>query len=382
MLEGHKTASRDFSEPFGVFVSVEPVQVVGRHQVELHITTKTASGVSEWLSRDPLGEAGGFNLYAFVLNDPVNNWDYLGLLNPKEYQDVTQANAIAIDIINEFGGQVQGADQILEDELTTSFFGLSNPDFSFWFTPDSPKIRLRNQYPGQPDDDIALLEATRINTSRARVLLGQNGQLSMAEINRLRMKPIGTLVGGIVETGLALAPYSKGAQIASRAVMQIEGAFSQMFGGALAKRSANRFAVQGTQGRGLTISPGIQRWANQRGSILNPFSKSAPRSLLTRPQIINQADSALAPLARQFSDARVGFRGSLARGTKGRHKKGAPFDPSDFDVDALVVSDDLAALVPKNANGFRNLARLPEHRGLVVSAGTWLREGAGRGVTV
>ena len=32
-----------------------------------------------WLSRDPLGEAGGLNLYGFVGNDPVNSYDYLGL---------------------------------------------------------------------------------------------------------------------------------------------------------------------------------------------------------------------------------------------------------------------------------------------------------------
>jgi len=32
-----------------------------------------------WISRDPIGEHGGVNLYAFVGNDPVNNWDYLGL---------------------------------------------------------------------------------------------------------------------------------------------------------------------------------------------------------------------------------------------------------------------------------------------------------------
>ncbi|MGI8603705.1 MAG: RHS repeat-associated core domain-containing protein [Verrucomicrobiales bacterium] len=32
-----------------------------------------------WLSRDPLGEAGGFNLYAYCHNDPVNRVDPLGL---------------------------------------------------------------------------------------------------------------------------------------------------------------------------------------------------------------------------------------------------------------------------------------------------------------
>ncbi len=32
-----------------------------------------------WLSRDPIGERGGLNLYGFVGNDPVNSIDYLGL---------------------------------------------------------------------------------------------------------------------------------------------------------------------------------------------------------------------------------------------------------------------------------------------------------------
>ena len=32
-----------------------------------------------WLSRDPIGERGGINLYAYVLNNPVNLWDPLGL---------------------------------------------------------------------------------------------------------------------------------------------------------------------------------------------------------------------------------------------------------------------------------------------------------------
>jgi RHS repeat-associated protein len=32
-----------------------------------------------WLSRDPIGEEGGVNLYGMVGNDPVNYYDYLGL---------------------------------------------------------------------------------------------------------------------------------------------------------------------------------------------------------------------------------------------------------------------------------------------------------------
>ena len=36
-------------------------------------------GLGRFVNRDRIGEAGGENLYAFVGNDPVNRWDYLGL---------------------------------------------------------------------------------------------------------------------------------------------------------------------------------------------------------------------------------------------------------------------------------------------------------------
>jgi RHS repeat-associated protein len=48
-----------------------------------------------WLSRDPLGEAGGFNLYAYCGNDPVNRHDPLGLA------------AIADDPVNPFGDSLE-----------------------------------------------------------------------------------------------------------------------------------------------------------------------------------------------------------------------------------------------------------------------------------
>jgi RHS repeat-associated protein len=35
--------------------------------------------LGRWLSRDPIEERGGLNLYGFVGNDPVNKWDRLGL---------------------------------------------------------------------------------------------------------------------------------------------------------------------------------------------------------------------------------------------------------------------------------------------------------------
>jgi len=43
---------------------------------------KTVSGRHEWLNRDPIGELGGLNLYAYVGNNPIDLFDPLGL----EYQ--------------------------------------------------------------------------------------------------------------------------------------------------------------------------------------------------------------------------------------------------------------------------------------------------------
>jgi len=37
-------------------------------------------GAGRWLNRDPIGEAGGVNLYGMVGNDAVNQWDNLGLV--------------------------------------------------------------------------------------------------------------------------------------------------------------------------------------------------------------------------------------------------------------------------------------------------------------
>ena len=43
--------------------------------------------LGRFLNRDPLGELGGSNLYAFVENDPVNGWDRFGLAGSKKCKD-------------------------------------------------------------------------------------------------------------------------------------------------------------------------------------------------------------------------------------------------------------------------------------------------------
>ncbi len=43
----------------------------------------------QWLSRDPIGEAGGLNLFAYANNDPINGIDVLGLFDGADQELVT-----------------------------------------------------------------------------------------------------------------------------------------------------------------------------------------------------------------------------------------------------------------------------------------------------
>ncbi len=76
--------------PFGeVFCSVGDMAKVNPFQFSTKYTDNETDFVyygyryyspplGRWLSRDPIEEQGGLNLYGFVNNDPVNKWDKLG----------------------------------------------------------------------------------------------------------------------------------------------------------------------------------------------------------------------------------------------------------------------------------------------------------------
>ncbi|NPC91688.1 hypothetical protein HOO54_05405 [Bacillus sp. WMMC1349] len=74
---------------------------------------------------------------------------------------------------------------------------------------------------------------------------------------------------------------------------------------------------------------------------------SKPKTPQTRTEIMNTVKKTMSPVVKKIKeidpDAKVGYRGSLATGKKGPHKGNAPFDPTDFDIDAFIVSDKLAS---------------------------------------
>ena len=50
--------------------------------------------IGRWLSRDPIREAGGLNLYGYVGGDPLGHRDPLGLLNPAEAACIAGPNPV------------------------------------------------------------------------------------------------------------------------------------------------------------------------------------------------------------------------------------------------------------------------------------------------
>jgi filamentous hemagglutinin len=60
-------------------------------------------------------------------------------------------------------------------------------------------------------------------------------------------------------------------------------------------------------------------------------------------------------IKRLYPDAKIGYRGSLATGTK--YSTGGAFDPKDWDVDAFIVSDELYGKLPA---GWKSARDVPE----------------------
>ena len=61
--------------------------------------------MGRWLSRDPLGEEGGLNLYVFVQNNPLNYFDPYGLfqnpnINPQDVKVVLEGGQVVVIAIS------------------------------------------------------------------------------------------------------------------------------------------------------------------------------------------------------------------------------------------------------------------------------------------
>src|SRR5208283_5015954 len=93
---GGNVAARYLYDPFGKLIGKAGTMAdVNRYMFsskELHPTSGLYyygfrffdTGLQRWLNQDPIGEAGGMNLYGFVGNSPLGRMDPLGLANEPE----------------------------------------------------------------------------------------------------------------------------------------------------------------------------------------------------------------------------------------------------------------------------------------------------------
>jgi RHS repeat-associated protein len=86
-----------------------------------------SSSIGRWISRDPIGEKGGINLYAFVLNNAVNNIDPFGLISDSAKCGLT-CGTIAVAVCAYFAPTVLAGVLCGLYFVVVCTFGCDDPD--------------------------------------------------------------------------------------------------------------------------------------------------------------------------------------------------------------------------------------------------------------
>ena len=132
--EGKVVAEYDYG-PFG-----EPVKAVGEaaDKLDYRFSTKFTDDVTgivhyelrpldtqigRWSTRDPIEEQGGLNLYGFVNNDPINQWDIFGLrsFNNCTKEQKHSLNRMSGEIINTLEIQRTFLENLSSHDLRDSY---------------------------------------------------------------------------------------------------------------------------------------------------------------------------------------------------------------------------------------------------------------------
>ncbi len=143
-----------------------------------------------WLSRDPIGERGGLNLYGFVGNNGVTRWDYLGLRKGLDLDEVNREFEMLERVFQECeSGRAKPYNALLDsvgtnlDETLNGVQDLPQPiDFS-----GDPRYRnwLEARFPNTTRTVVAALHA-QIDTVIRNVLC-HAGQGAISELKPFYM---------------------------------------------------------------------------------------------------------------------------------------------------------------------------------------------------
>jgi RHS repeat-associated protein len=251
--------------------------------------------LGRFLNRDPIGEAGGENLYGFVGNNPANRLDYLGLAEPTV-------------------GMPEGSRP-------------SYPTGPIGRTPDMPGGEDFHQT-GVDLRDSAVPPPPMFGTN------GANGEATITAGPRIRNDGhISIYRDGNTEfrTEAQFRNYlrHKYSGIPMEIRIRMADEVGHLPGILLADLQALLTSLIAHPE--MMIGPG--------GMVKSAASSATREAIIARltqtvdVRVVRSLDS----------EALVGLRGSLARGFKSAQKGNAPFDPNNFDVDAFIVSNKLAA---------------------------------------
>jgi len=84
--------------------------------------------LQRWINRDPLGEAGGINLYGFVGNDPVNRIDPWGLFD--------EAGAVSLGLNPATGGAFPLKPS---NPIEAAYNMIGSYEYSWWWPFTNPR---------------------------------------------------------------------------------------------------------------------------------------------------------------------------------------------------------------------------------------------------
>jgi RHS repeat-associated protein len=126
-------------------------------------------GTGRWINRDPLGEAGSFNLYCFVRDDPVDRGDPLGLVDCAALKRQIDAQYGRFNGDSEFLKSVL-ADQM--DALTSLFLVDRESDAALAITGTYLGRALESARLAFTSRTIAFGESAAVDYARSGVLTG------------------------------------------------------------------------------------------------------------------------------------------------------------------------------------------------------------------